>query len=92
MSLYSNDQRRWFRVKLQIASNVIFYSHEFSVEKRQQAEDRVHRIGNKGFVTVISLVGEDTIDEYVIECCKQKRDVSDGIVNNINKIVNGWAK
>lgn len=81
-----------FGLNLQIASNVIFYSHEFSVEKRQQAEDRVHRIGNKGFVTVISLVGEDTIDEYVIDCCKQKRDVSDGLINNINKIVNGWAK
>ena len=81
-----------YGLNLAHASNLIYYSHEFSVEKRQQSEDRCHRIGTTGTVTIISLVGTDTIDEYVVECCQQKRDVAEGILNNINRIINPWIK
>ncbi len=81
-----------FGLNLQISHNMIFYSHEFSVEDRQQAEDRVHRIGQKSAVTIIDLKMDHSVDEYVLKCCKDKRNIAEGFVSDINNIINEWRR
>jgi len=79
-----------FGLNLQIAHNMIFYSHEFSVEDRSQAEDRVHRIGQVSSVAIIDFCMEHSVDEYILKCCKEKRNISEGFVTEINNIIDMW--
>lgn len=79
-----------YGLNLQVAQTVVFYSHEWSVEKRQQAEDRVHRSGQTGAVTVIDLVCENSIDGYILQACKEKRDFTSMLMGNINTILKVW--
>jgi SNF2 family DNA or RNA helicase len=72
-----------YGLNLQVAHTVIFYSHEWSVEKRVQQEDRVHRAGQTEPVTIIDLVCDNTIDTYVTKACKEKRDVTSALVDAI---------
>lgn len=58
---------------LTAASFVIFYSHDLSLERRLQAEDRAHRIGQVNKVTYINLVALRTVDESTIARYKGKR-------------------
>lgn len=78
-----------YGLNLQIAHTVVFYSHEWSVEKRCQMEDRVYRSGQKEAVTIIDLFctrdGKQTIDGYVVAACKEKRDITSALVDAIKE-------
>lgn len=49
-------------ITLTAADTVIFLDREWSPSANRQAEDRLHRIGQKNAVQVIDLVARDTID------------------------------
>lgn len=68
-------------VTLTAASFVIFYSNDFSLERRLQAEDRAHRIGQTNRVTYIDLVAENTVDDKrIIPILRGKRGMSNLIM------------
>lgn len=54
-------------ITLNKASYVIFIDQSWVPLDNEQAEDRAHRIGAKGTVTIINLIAKDTIDEYIEE-------------------------
>lgn len=58
------------------ASTVVFYSNTYSYVDRQQAEDRIHRIGTKGTCLYIDIVAQGTVDEHVLAAVKSKHDVA----------------
>lgn len=62
---------------LTAASNVIYYSNDFSAEARWQSEDRAHRIGQKCTVTYHDLVAPDTVDEKILQALEEKRDTAE---------------
>jgi SNF2 family DNA or RNA helicase len=62
-------------VTLTIAKTMIFFSNSFSLEKRLQAEDRFHRIGQDVSVQIIDLVAENTVDEHVAKSMREKFDI-----------------
>ena len=66
------------------AEYVIFIDKYWNQTDNSQAEDRAHRIGVKGDVTVISLVAKNTIDEDIEYLLAQKD-------NLFNLVVNGEA-
>jgi len=76
-----------YGLNMAFASNIVYYSHEFSIEKRSQSEDRCHRIGQEKSVTIIDLEADKTIDTYVLKCIKEKRSFTDGIMDNIGIIL-----
>ena len=39
----------------------------------EQAEDRAHRIGVSGTVSILSLIAKDTIDEYIVEHVSERK-------------------
>jgi SWI/SNF-related matrix-associated actin-dependent regulator 1 of chromatin subfamily A len=53
---------------------------------KQQAEDRVHRIGQTGNVQVVHLLGRNTIDERMARLMLDKRNVIDSVVDGIESV------
>lgn len=65
-------------LNLDRASHVVFYSNNYSLVDRLQAEDRIHRATTKHAKCVyIDLVAQGTIDEEVISAIRNKKNVSD---------------
>lgn len=62
-------------------STEIFFSNDFSLESRLQAEDRAHRIGMHRPVTIVDLVCEDTIDEIIRSRLISKKDFAEGFTD-----------
>lgn len=64
-------------ITLTRANKMIFFSNDYSLVNRLQAEDRIHRIGQIGeSCTYIDIVAKDTIDEHVIKALQGKSEVA----------------
>lgn len=63
------------------AQNVIFLDSPWNMALKAQAEDRAHRIGTKGTVSVITLCCRDTIDERIEELVEKKGQIADALVD-----------
>lgn len=59
------------------ASYVVYYSQDYSIERRMQSEDRAHRIGQKKNVTYIDLVARHTIEDSILKCLHGKKKESE---------------
>ena len=66
---------------LTAAHNVIFLDSPWNMALKAQAEDRAHRIGTKGTVSVITLCCRDTIDERIEELVEKKGQIADALVD-----------
>ena len=66
-------------INLTAASIVMFADMDWSPEVHAQAEDRAHRIGQEGTVSVYYYVVKDTIEEDIVEILEQKRGIIDQI-------------
>jgi SWI/SNF-related matrix-associated actin-dependent regulator of chromatin subfamily A-like protein 1 len=62
-------------ITLTRASNVAFLDLEWTPAMHDQAEDRLHRIGQHDAVTAWYLLAADTIDETMIELISRKRGI-----------------
>lgn len=69
-------------ITLTAASTVIYYSNDFSLELRQQSEDRAHRMGQKNNVTYIDLVVRNSLDEKIIKSLIEKRNIANEILKD----------
>lgn len=67
---------------LNAANYVIFYDNDYDLEKRQQAETRNYRIGQKNKVTYIDLTTIDTIEEDIVEALIKKYEISAKILRD----------
>lgn len=67
-------------VTVTAASLEVFVSNDFSSIKRTQAEDRCHRSGQKNTVTIIDILADDTVDEYILNSLRDKKNVTDGVL------------
>lgn len=66
-----------YGLTLTAATTVIYHDNDWSLEVRQQSEDRCHRIGQKNNVTYIDLVAAGTIDERIRAALVGKKEVAD---------------
>lgn len=71
-------------IDLTPASVAIFYSIDYSYANYVQAQDRLHRIGQKNKVTYYHLVVPRTIDSLTLEILKDKGDLAHAIVHDPN--------
>lgn len=69
-------------ITLTAASTVVYYSNNFSLELRQQSEDRAHRLGQKNKVTYIDLVVPHSLDEKIIKSLVEKRNIANEILKD----------
>jgi SWI/SNF-related matrix-associated actin-dependent regulator 1 of chromatin subfamily A len=63
------------------ASNVAFLELDWTPARHDQAEDRLHRIGQESAVTAWYLLAPNTIDETMAELLERKRTLIDAITD-----------
>jgi len=74
-------------ITLTAAEYVHYYSNTFSLEKREQSEDRAHRIGQTKNVTYIDYVVRRTADKKVMLALKNKKDVASRVLAVVNELL-----
>lgn len=78
-------------ITLTRASNVAFLELDWTPARHDQAEDRLHRIGQESAVTAWYLLAPGTIDETMAELLQRKRSlinaVTDGQVRDEERLV-----
>lgn len=83
--MVANKQCAGYGLNLQHASKIIFYSNDWDWATREQAEDRVHRIGQTETVEIIDIVALGTIDQRIKRNLDKKTDIVDSLKGEINK-------
>ena len=76
-----NPQTAGYGITLTAASNVIYYSNGYDLEKRLQSEDRAHRIGQTKSVTYIDLIAPKTVEEKIVKALRSKMDIANTIMD-----------
>ena len=69
-----------YGITLTAASNMIYYSNGYDLEKRLQSQDRIHRIGQKFPVTYIDLIAEDTVDNRIVKALRKKINIASEVM------------
>ena len=77
-----NTQTGGYGITLTAASNVIYYSNSYDLEKRLQSEDRAHRIGQTKSVTYVDLIAEKTVDEKIIKALRKKINIATTVMGD----------
>lgn len=77
-----NTQTGGYGITLTAATNTIYYSNNYDLEKRLQSEDRNHRIGQKQNVNYIDFVVPGTIDMIILKALKAKMNIADTILGD----------
>jgi SWI/SNF-related matrix-associated actin-dependent regulator of chromatin subfamily A-like protein 1 len=83
-------------ITLTRASNVAFLELDWTPARHDQAEDRLHRIGQDSAVTAWYLLAPETIDETMAELLERKRGlidaVTDGQVRDEERLVDAVVR
>ena len=70
-------------ITLTAASNVIIFEYPWTPDEYMQAIDRLHRIGQKNSVNVYNLLGENTIDVFIVSLLRTKQGVANKVIDGI---------
>jgi len=74
-------------ITLTAASTLAFVELTFTPGDHTQAEDRIHRIGQKEKATIYYLIAKDTIEEDLCQIIQKKQKVLDGTLDG-KKVTN----
>lgn len=74
------------------ANHVIHFDQWWNPAARQQAEDRVHRIGQRRPVTVTHLLTRGTVEERIVRLVNQKRELFRQIMDPMESMSRHFGK
>ena len=69
-----------YGITLTAASTMIYYSNGYDLEKRQQSEARIDRIGQEKPMTYIDIICEDTVDDRIVKALRKKINIATEIM------------
>jgi SNF2 family DNA or RNA helicase len=69
-----------YGITLTAGSNMIYFSNGYDLEKRQQSEARIDRIGQTRKMTYIDIMAQDTIDEHIVKALRTKVNIANAIM------------
>ena len=69
-----------YGITLTAASTMVYYSNGYDLEKRQQSEARIDRIGQHYPMTYIDIYCEDTVDARTVKALKKKVNIASQIM------------
>jgi SWI/SNF-related matrix-associated actin-dependent regulator 1 of chromatin subfamily A len=72
---------------LTAASHTVFVEQSWTPADLKQAEDRIHRIGQKNAVQIDYLVYRDSIDEYILQTVIAKAEVESAALDGDGEMV-----
>ena len=70
-----------YGITLTAGSNMVYFSNGYDLEKRQQSEARIDRIGQTKKMTYIDIMTEDTIDERIVKALRNKVNIANAIMD-----------
>jgi SNF2 family DNA or RNA helicase len=70
-----------YGITLTAGSNMIYFSNGYDLEKRQQSEARIDRIGQTKKMTYIDIMTQDTIDERIVKALRNKVNIANTIMD-----------
>ena len=76
---------------LQVAQHMVFFSNSFNAIERQQAEDRGHRGGQKGTLTIHDLIAMNTVDAKILRTLRHRKDVASLTFDEIRRAIENPA-
>jgi SNF2 family DNA or RNA helicase len=86
--LLANKMCGAYGLNLQFCHNIIFYSNDFDYATRVQAEDRIHRIGQKEVSKIYDIEGIGTIDDFIAKNLGGKTTM----VSAFKALIGKWKK
>ena len=78
-------------ITLTAASTMVFYSLDYDMSNFQQAQDRIHRIGQKNACHYIYLVADKTVDGKVLQSLRDKTNLARMLVDDYRRGLNPFA-
>jgi SNF2 family DNA or RNA helicase len=78
--IVGTPQTGGYGITLTGASTMIYYSNGYDLEKRQQSEARIDRIGQEKPMTYIDIIAEKTVDEKIVKALRTKVDIATQIM------------
>ena len=69
-----------YGITLTAASTMIYFSNGYDLEKRQQSEARIDRIGQTKPMTYIDIISEDTVDDRIVKALRSKINIANQIM------------
>ena len=69
-----------YGITLTAASTMIYFSNGYDLEKRQQSEARIDRIGQEKPMTYIDIISEDTVDDRIVVALRKKQNIASQIM------------
>ena len=78
--LVGTTQTAGYGITLTGASTMIYYSNGYDLEKRQQSEARIDRIGQEKPMTYIDIIAEDTVDDKIVKSLRKKVNIATEIM------------
>ena len=69
-----------YGITLTAASTMVYYSNGYDLEKRQQSEARIDRIGQEKPMTYVDIICEDTVDDRIVQALRKKVDIATQIM------------
>ena len=78
--IVGTPQTGGYGITLTGASTMIYYSNGYDLEKRQQSEARIDRIGQEKPMTYIDIIAENTVDEKIVKALRTKVDIATQIM------------
>lgn len=73
-------------LNLTSADTVVFLDKHWTPAVNEQAVDRVHRHGQENPVTVVEILAEDTVEEYIESLLAKKQDISSSIIDHVEHL------
>ena len=78
--IVGTPQTGGYGITLTGASTMIYYSNGYDLEKRQQSEARIDRIGQEKHMTYIDIIAEGTVDEKIVKALRTKVNIATEIM------------
>jgi SNF2 family DNA or RNA helicase len=78
--LVGTPQTGGYGITLTEASTMIYYSNGYDLEKRQQSEARIDRIGQERPMTYVDIIAEGTVDDKIVQSLRKKVNIATEIM------------
>lgn len=88
--LVANPQSASTGLNLQgLTNRALYYTNSYRAIDRWQSEDRIHRIGMNGIITITDIVARGSVDAAIIANLKKKTGVSQMALGDLINIIGG---
>jgi SNF2 family DNA or RNA helicase len=74
--IVGTPQTGGYGITLTGATTMIYYSNGYDLEKRQQSEARIDRIGQEKPMTYIDIIAEGTVDDKIVQSLRKKVNIA----------------